>query len=198
MLLLNPISGLSTIITGVYGSNNPSLRKDLWSVLIDSSTSTMPWCVLGYFNATLSHADRLSIRQSNPSSLRDFQTAVLQANLAEVQFAGNKYTWSNNRQGLSYVAASLDRALVNLLWLGHFHDPLVHHLARISSDHSPILLVHHNHSPLSNAPFKFENKWLPHPSFLDLVKYSWDIPIEGNPQSILAQKLKALKQTLKH
>ncbi|XXG59579.1 hypothetical protein AAC387_Pa04g1639 [Persea americana] len=83
MLLHNPISGLSSLIAGVYGSNNPTQRKELWKVLIDSSTTTFPWCVLGDFNATLSQAEKLSLRQSIPLSLRDFQATVLQASLSK-------------------------------------------------------------------------------------------------------------------
>lgn len=72
LLLHNSTSGLTTIITGVYGSTNPSFGKDLWSILIDSSSTTLPWCVLGDFNVTLSHADKLSIHQPILSSLRAF------------------------------------------------------------------------------------------------------------------------------
>eukprot|EP00268_Persea_americana_P010495 TRINITY_DN1426_c5_g1_i1.p1 TRINITY_DN1426_c5_g1~~TRINITY_DN1426_c5_g1_i1.p1 ORF type:complete len:254 (-),score=31.85 TRINITY_DN1426_c5_g1_i1:1643-2404(-) len=181
MLLHNNSSRLTTIITGVYGSTNPSFKKDLWAVLIDSSSTTLPWCFIGDFNATLSHADKLSIRQPILSSLKAIQTTVMQAGLHDTQFAGNRFTWSNNRQGSSYMAARLDRALVNSIWMRHFCDPTVHHLPKISLDHSPILLAHHTQAPFSNAPFKFENKWLLHHSFLDTVKSSWDTPIVGDP-----------------
>ncbi|KAJ8624565.1 hypothetical protein MRB53_033095 [Persea americana] len=42
MLLHYSTAGLITIITGVYGSTNPSLRKDLWAMLIYSSSTTLP------------------------------------------------------------------------------------------------------------------------------------------------------------
>lgn len=113
MLLTNQISGLSTQIIGVYGANKPTLRKDLWKVLIDSSSTTLPWCVMGDFNAILTHEEKQSLRQSTPSSLKDFQLAVLQAGLKDIQYSGSRFTWSNNRQRLSYVAARLDRVLVN-------------------------------------------------------------------------------------
>ena len=154
MLLTNPTSGPSTLITGVYGSTNHSQRRGLWKVLIDSSSTTLPWCVLGDFNAILSHEDKLSIRQANPSSLKDFQSVVMLAGLQDINFSGNKYTWSNNMKGLSYVAARLDRALVNHHWLATYSDPLVLHLARISLDHSPILLDHKNPIPTPKCPFQ--------------------------------------------
>lgn len=132
-----------------------------------------------------------------PSTLRDFQATVLQVGLSEIPFSGNKFTWSKNRQCLSYVAARLDRALVNPHWLAHYPDTLLHHLLRISSDHSPIPLDLQNQAPTSNAPFKFENKWLLHPSFFEVVKASWETTVIDNPQFIFAQKLKALKISLK-
>eukprot|EP00268_Persea_americana_P036452 TRINITY_DN35925_c3_g1_i1.p1 TRINITY_DN35925_c3_g1~~TRINITY_DN35925_c3_g1_i1.p1 ORF type:complete len:115 (+),score=11.74 TRINITY_DN35925_c3_g1_i1:130-474(+) len=42
MLLHNSSTGFNSIITGVYDSTNPSFRKDLWTVLIDSSSTTLP------------------------------------------------------------------------------------------------------------------------------------------------------------
>lgn len=81
LLLTNPATGPHTLITWVYGSTNHSKRKDLWTVLIDSSSTTLPWCVLGDFNATLGHEEELSICQSSLSSLKDFQTTVMLAGL---------------------------------------------------------------------------------------------------------------------
>ncbi|XXG59626.1 hypothetical protein AAC387_Pa04g1677 [Persea americana] len=66
MLLSNPISGFSTLIIGVFCSNNPTHRKDLWTVLINTSLTTLPWCVLGDFNAILAHDEKLSLRQAPP------------------------------------------------------------------------------------------------------------------------------------
>lgn len=123
----------------------------------------------------------VSVRQSIPSTLRDFHATMLQAGLSEVPFSGNKFTWSKNRQWLSYVAARLDRTLVNPHWLVYYPDTLLHHLPRISSDHSPILLDLQIQALTSNAPFKFENKWLLHPSFFEVVKASWETIVIGNP-----------------
>ncbi|XXG85990.1 hypothetical protein AAC387_Pa11g0984 [Persea americana] len=81
MLLQNSTASLITIITGVYGSTNPSLKKDLWAMLIDSSLTTLPRCVIRNFNGTLCLADKLRICQPTLSSLKAFQTAVLQASL---------------------------------------------------------------------------------------------------------------------
>ncbi|KAF9586823.1 hypothetical protein IFM89_039961 [Coptis chinensis] len=44
---------------------------------------------------------------------------------------------------------------------------------------------------------RFANAWTLHPSYLDTVKQAWNLNLLGNLVSILCQKLKALKHTLK-
>ena len=122
---------------------------------------------------------------------------MLAAGFKDLGFNGNRYTWANNRKGHYYVAARLDRALANSAWMDHFEDPPVTNLPRISSDNSPLLLSHRSSLPLKNAPFKFEEMWLYHDSFIPLVKDSWAIPCRGSPQFPLAEKLKFLKSKLK-
>ena len=158
MLLQNPISSLSNLITGVYGANNPTLSKELWNQLIDTSLTTLPWCVLRDFNATLNHVEKLSLSHSNPSSLKDSQSTVLQLAFKKHSTQEAYLLGQNNRLGLFNVTASLDRALVNAHWLHYYRDPITHHLARISSDYSPILLDHKLSSLATTTPFKFENK----------------------------------------
>lgn len=73
----------------------------------------------------------------------------------------------------------------------------MNHLPRISSDYSSLILFHRKSFSLKNIPFKFEEMWLTHPSFLKVVEDSWATPCTGTPQFILAQKLKILKFNLK-
>lgn len=122
---------------------------------------------------------------------------VLSSGLKDLGYKGNCFTWANNRLGQAYVAARLDRAFSNSSWLNHFPDPSVQHLPRISSDRSPLLFSHNSNPSLKNSPFKFEEMWLTHSSFKYVVERSWSVPIRGNPQYKLAQKLKSLKDNLK-
>lgn len=122
---------------------------------------------------------------------------VLAAGFKDLGFCGDRFTWTNNRQGHFYVAARLDRALANAAWMDQFEDPIVTHLPRISSNHSPLLLSHRTRPPLKNFPLKFEEMWLSHASFIPLVEQNWAISCSGTPQFVLAQKLKSLKSKLK-
>ena len=44
ILLHNSSIGLNSTITAVYSSTNPSLRKELWAVLTDYSSTVQLWC----------------------------------------------------------------------------------------------------------------------------------------------------------
>ncbi|XXG73294.1 hypothetical protein AAC387_Pa07g2240 [Persea americana] len=63
----------------LYGSTNPSHRRNLWQVLINSSTTTLPWCVLGDCNATLAHDEKLNLR--NPQFILTQKLKALKQSL---------------------------------------------------------------------------------------------------------------------
>lgn len=153
-----------------------------------------PWCVLGDFNSIISASKKYSLR---PSRLNlKFQQLVLSSGLQDMSFSSNKLTWSNNRKTSGYVAARLDKALCNQLWLFISNDPLLTHLPKFSSDHCPLFLSHIRRPLAPLAPFKFE-MWIHHPDFLSLVADSWNQDSVGNHQQALAMNLRNLKLVLK-
>ena len=186
-----------SIITAVYGSTNYRLRRNLWDYLANSPFSSQPWCAIGDFNAILLAKEKLSIHPPSDALVKDFNEMAQAANLKDLGYRGNSFTWANNRQGQAFVAAKLDRAFSNSPWLDSFEDPVVNHLPRISSDHSPIFLAHRQSLSFKNKPFRFEEMWLSHDSFSKVVEDSWAPPCRGSPQFILASKLKILKLNLK-
>lgn len=117
------------------------IRRELWDHLINTSSTSLPWCVIGDFNSILLAIEKLSIRPSSSSSVKDFNDMVLASGLKDLGFRGNSYAWANNGYGLAYVAIRLDRAFVNAYWMDNFDDPMVTHLPRLSSDHSPLLVL---------------------------------------------------------
>lgn len=121
----------------------------------------------------------------------------LSLGLQDMSFIGSKFTWSNNCRGTSYVAARLDRALCNHLWFSLSCDPQLSHLPKYSSDHCPLLLSHNQRPSSTNVPFNFEAMWIQHPEFLRLVEDNRNSGLAGNPQYILTQNLKMMKQILK-
>lgn len=125
--------------------------------------------------------------------MNDFNDMVIAFDLQDLGYRFNKFTWSNNRNGSSYVAACLDRAFCNFKWTDFFVDPVLIHLPRLALDHSPILLQQKSPLSSSNIPFKFDAMWTHHPSFLQTVAHNWNLPSFGNPQFVLSQKLERLK-----
>ncbi|GJW55051.1 reverse transcriptase [Tanacetum coccineum] len=93
--------------------------------------------------------------------------------LEDMDATGVKFTWSNGRQGCDNVKKKLDRFLANANWCRLYPDALFQNLARISSDHSPI--VCHFSPPVRKKEkmFRFESMWLRDESFHDVVRDAW-------------------------
>ncbi|XP_060200680.1 uncharacterized protein LOC132628946 [Lycium barbarum] len=113
-----------------------------------------------------------------------------ECSLQDAGFFGNIHTWSDNRGPPTTIWMRLDRLLYNEEWADEFSETTVQHLARVCSDHAPLLIT--MRKVLANVPryLKFLDFWTEHESFEAVVKEVWQEPVEGNPMWILHQKLK--------
>ena len=102
------------------------------------------------------------------------------------------YTWKKSGHRLWQ---RLDRLLCNNEWQSLFGDCQVSHLNRENSDHSPLLGQFGNQCREGGC-FSFQQMWLTHDSFMEIVKISWADRCLGNPFFIFSEKLKRLKKTL--
>jgi hypothetical protein len=102
-----------------------------------------------------------------------FNTWVEMWALLEIGLAGRAYTWSNNQE--DQVMCKLDRVFCTTNFDAAFPLSSARALARIGSDHTPIIWE----SGESNRPrkygFKFEKWWLANPEFKDLVAKAWSL-----------------------
>ena len=89
----------------------------------------------GDFNAILDCSENNGGSIRRVGSCTKFKKWVDDWSIMDLGFEGPKFTWSH---GL--VLERLDRLLCNEAWLDLFPDSRVLHLARIKSDHRPILL----------------------------------------------------------
>ncbi|KAL8502779.1 hypothetical protein ACS0TY_021770 [Phlomoides rotata] len=96
-----------------------------------------------------------------------------EAHLHDMDTSGSQFTWVTRRSNHGYMAARLDRVLVNDEFIDIWHSAAATVLPRISSDHHPILLNLQETADHAIRPFCFQNMWV-------------------------TQKLKRLKATLKH
>ena len=86
-----------------------------------------------------------------------------------------KYTWTNKRELGGLIQCRLDRVWANPEWKSSFPEANVTHLARVNSDHCPLLLNScPNLSNASNHPFRFQPMWLSHNDFPAIVRESWN------------------------
>ncbi|XP_042521284.1 uncharacterized protein LOC122094747 [Macadamia integrifolia] len=115
-------------------------HRELWMELGVVVLSTIPWSVIGDFNAILLSNEKRGPGRSNVSSVADFQAMVDACLLVQVPSHGEKFTWTNNRKR-GHVVAVLDRSFCNEMWLDLFKNIYQKVLLRTSSDHGPILVV---------------------------------------------------------
>ncbi|KAL8542656.1 hypothetical protein ACS0TY_003514 [Phlomoides rotata] len=119
--------------------------------------------------------------------------------LHDMDTSGPQFTWVTRRSNHAYMAARLDRVLVNDEFLDIWQSTLATVLPRISSDQHPILLQLHETSGHVVRPFRFQHMWTSHPSFTHTVLASWaQHTTASNPIQLVTQKLKWLKATLKN
>eukprot|EP00253_Pinus_taeda_P005161 PITA_05161 len=76
-------------------------------------------------------------------------------------------------------------------------DASMHILPCSTSDHKPIMLNLRAHTDLGPIPFKFNSLWIKEPSFMQIVKESWSLPVSGSPFYIWEEKIRRLKSNIK-
>jgi hypothetical protein len=99
-----------------------------------------------------------------------FNNVIHENDLIDIFMSDDSYTWSNNKKNPTLI--KLDRVLME--WENHF--PLVHikELPRNMVDHNPLILMTEPDNAIKNQEFHFENEWVSHPDFKDIIKAIWD------------------------
>lgn len=143
----------------VYASNCHDERKVLWDSISDLGCSQVingkPWIVLGDFNQTLSPQEHsLNTSSRVDSRMRLFRECLLEADLQDLNYRGNTFSWWNKSKVLP-VAKKLDRALVNDEWGNSFPTAVASFGSPGFSDHAPISISLSISSPSIKRPFRF-------------------------------------------
>ncbi|KAF9622947.1 hypothetical protein IFM89_035378 [Coptis chinensis] len=202
--LLNPIvlsvsyqhitvecQGLSISI--VHAHSLYLYRRQLWQDLSHICSLQIPTLIIGDFNSYLSTTEKKGGRWPSSTAMGDFREWMDNNFMLEAPCSGLFYTWSNKRRGSKRIMGRLDRAFYNKEWQDSFPNWGLKAVARLCSDHAPLIGWHESIPKPRNAPFKFFNMWLSHSDFMAVVKNSCEEYIEGHELFILAQKLKRLK-----
>jgi hypothetical protein len=107
----------------------------------------------------LSQSEKLGGRPINNSSTRNFKSFVDQLGMIDLGFAGNPFTWCNNRQGFASIKERLDRGLASQKWIHLYPDFALLYIPAYNFDHNPISLNTNNHSSFLHRPFRFKEFW---------------------------------------
>ena len=182
-------------ISSVYGPNSPRLRSMLWDELgFLCGFCGSHWCMGGDFNVIRSPAEKLNGNRLT-SSMKEFDSLIRECSLRDIPLSNARFTWSARRHYT--VASRLDRFLFSSAWEDVFPDLVQESLPRQSSDHFPIVLES-SKVMWGPTPFRFENMWCNHHSFIPFIKDIWNSSsVEGLEGFKFMRKLKALKDNLK-
>ncbi|KAK2639294.1 hypothetical protein Ddye_027089 [Dipteronia dyeriana] len=136
------------------------------------------WVVLGDFNTIRYDMERMGGRPCISSFMAEFNDCINKCGLLDLSFEGRQLSWCNGYQGLARSWAKIDRVLINNEFVTKYGGAMAYLLNRNTSDHAPILLQFvvdmERYIP---APFHFQNMWISHVGFLDVVGNSWNKPM---------------------
>ncbi|CAI9777924.1 unnamed protein product [Fraxinus pennsylvanica] len=169
-------------LTGYYGTPNRNKHRESWDLLRRlTSSSTLPWVVLGDFNDLLFQHEKMGQHQHPSWLLNGIKEAIEDCQISDLGMDGYQFTWCKSRGSPGWIEERLDRAFTSSNWTEVFPGAKVNNLGFFSSDHAPIFL-----QPVAVIPwqstrrFRFENMWLREEDCKQVIYSSWDKSV-GEP-----------------
>lgn len=180
----------------IYGFWKVATRRPLWDSFRDPRLDTnLPWLILGDFNVIKTPDERVGGVRPKEYEMDEFNDFCLSLEFCDADSFGARFTWSN---ASGSVRSKLDRVMINNLWLDKDWICKVNFLPRgIFSDHSPAVVNLFQPMVSAPKPFKFQNMWISHPSFENIVTNNWLEWVAGTKQFRLVRRLKLLQRHLK-
>jgi hypothetical protein len=124
-----------------------------------------------------------------------FNEAISNLGLVDVPLKGCKFTWSNKQQ--DPLLERLHWFFSSNSWFSAFPNTWASALSRDTSDHTPCLISAATKVP-NPSVFRFENYWLEHHQFLDVLQHAWNLPVNQTDKAKRTNaKFKNLRRILK-
>ena len=118
----------------------------------------------------------LSDRNRDGGNMNDitiFNEIISNLGLMEIPVKASNFTWSNMQ---SLPLEQIDWVFTTPNWTCDFPNILLLPMARLTSDHIPCKIQIGTSIPKAQI-FRFQNFWVEHQGFYDLVKYVWSTNI---------------------
>ncbi|KAI0519665.1 hypothetical protein KFK09_007119 [Dendrobium nobile] len=184
-------------IATIYGSLNGYERRILWEKLKLYTSNDIAMVIGGDFNCILNKEDKKGGRRFVYSmGAKEMEYFHIFTDLHEVRSIGPKFTWSNNNSGGNKILERLDRCYLNSTALSSHQHMVVKNLARIASDHGPIILKFQNFKDNPYKVFKCEDVRVSNPASFAVIKKSWRKKSEGDFGQVLNRKLRRAVKAL--
>lgn len=171
-------------------------RKQAWADILDSAKVCLnsPWIVLGDFNSIRNSAEKFGGNNIENSYSENLSNMCRKANLEDLRFSGNFFSWSNMSSATRRICCKLNRALVNDAWLLQmlFLTNLYSWITAF------VLSLVGKLRYLRKLPLSFLNFWANHEGFLPMIEEVWMTDIVGCFMFRLLSKLKKLKVELRN
>jgi hypothetical protein len=183
------------VLTCVYAPCTPEGRTLFlnWFKNITMPARTN-WLILGDFNLIRKIEDR-NKPGGDLNDIFNFNAAISQLGIVEIALKGRKYTWSNMQP--SPLFEKLDWVFTSSSWTNSYPTTSVKALDMVPSDHCPCIVSILTQIPKSKI-FRFENFWLKHPDFQNVLSQCWNEPVSDSDKAkVLTAKLKKLRKRLR-
>ena len=136
-----------------------------------ASLHNLLWAIMGDFNEVIAEEEKSGGNPINQRRVNAILDCMDTCQMMDLGFFGPKFTWLNKREIGNLIQCRLDRCWVNPDWRAFFTKAYVTHLARINSDHCPLLLkLNPDLRQGFNRPFRFQSVWLSHKDFSAVVR----------------------------
>lgn len=188
-------SGIYWVFTNVYAPVNNQEKADFWGELYAiGGFWRAPWLFEGDFNSTRTRAEKQGAGNGH-GDRRRFNEFMEEFQLLEFNRDGPNFTFSNKQ--LPLVLSRLDRFVANVDWVECFKGHTERIMGYNESDHRLLLLMETNKGG-GPKPFRFEPHWFEVKGLFEKIKEWWgNFEVNGHAGSVLAKKLKLLKQKLR-
>jgi hypothetical protein len=161
---------------------------------LDSSPLDL-WIIMGDFNMIRSNTDR-NRPGGNTNNMLRFNSIIQEHDLEEIPLKERNYTWSNMQD--TPLLEKLDWIFTSHNWTTTFPNTIASPMARLGSDHVPILVQVGTEIPRAQI-FIFEEYWIEFYGFSEQVERAWhNNGAYHNASRDITARFKNLRNALKN